>query len=136
MFNKIKPLISIGLCTITTCAIAASSNIETVEMINATYCHLTASGKHVNGYATHIGTFTENGRDYSFIAPGEKGKVPLIKKNGRQYIVLDRGDASDEFSFDYTSEYKYILGSEGSKPYCKHDSYPPCLTLSKTNLCN
>lgn len=133
--NKIKPLIFIGLCAISTGTIAASNNIETVEMINATYCHLTASGKHVTGYSTHVGTFTENYRDYSFIAPNEKGKVPLIKKSGRQYILIDQGMAADHYSFDYTSEYKYILGSEGSKPYCKHDTFPPCLTISKTNPC-
>lgn len=135
MFSKIKSFLSISLCTITTCVIAAPTNIETVEMINATYCHLTASGGHVLGYATHVGTFAENGGNYSYIATGEIGKVPLIKKNGRQYIVLDRGDAADNFSFDYNSEYKYILGSEGSKPYCTHDSYPPCLIISKTIPC-
>ena len=133
MFNKNKLLSIISLFSLSSFSFALA-NIETVTMINATYCHITPSG-HVRGYASHLGTFTEDGSEYSFIAPGEAGKIPLITKNGYRYIILDHADASDKYGFDYTSDKKYILGIEGTKAYCTHEKFPPCLTISATNPC-
>lgn len=135
MLRKIIPLILTG-CAITTLSAAAAANVETVVLENATYCHITANGDPVYGYASHIGTFTEEGRDFSFISPGESGQVPLIKKDGKQYIIVDHSDAADQYTFDYTSDYKYILGYENEDTYCKHDKFPPCLILGKMNPCN
>lgn len=114
---------------------AVSNDIETVTLENATYCHVRSDGAPVEGYASYVGTFTEEGREFSFIGPGESGKVPLIKKNGRQYILVDHADAADEYTFDYTPEHKYILGYENPNTYCKHNNFPPCLILSKDNPC-
>src|SRR5437870_7135189 len=85
-------------------AIAATNDIKTVTLENATYCHLTASGDYVEGYASFIGTYTADGSEFSFISPGNSGNIPLIKKGDKQYIVIDHADAADEYTFEYKPE--------------------------------
>lgn len=135
MTRKLKLLISI-ICIstlITTVSAATTKEIETVVLKNATYCHLTANGDYVEGYPSSITAFSDNKEFY--LSPGETGKVPLLKNNDEQYIIVDHGDAADRYKFNYTSDDKYILGYEDENTYCSHSYFPPCLTLSKVNPC-
>jgi hypothetical protein len=92
--NK-KIILCFGFLLFIPATIFASKEIETVQIINATYCHLRPGNSHWLGQATYLASFTAEGREFSFIPPGETRDVPLIKKNGRQYIVLDYAMAAD-----------------------------------------
>jgi hypothetical protein len=99
--NFLKPTVFMVTAITAFAAVAATTNTDVVIMKNATYCHLLSTGGHVLGSASFIDTYLEGGERggdqyrFSSIDPGSTGKTPLIKKNGRQYILIDRGDASD-----------------------------------------
>lgn len=128
----LKYTISLSIA-ITSFSAAAATNADVVSMVNATSCHVTSDGKHAIGNESSVGTFSQDGSQYSSIAPDSSGKVPLLKKSGGQYIMIDNDMAADRFAFDYTGE-KYIL-SYDNPTYCKHKDFPPCLTISKVNPC-
>lgn len=116
-------------------SIFANQKIETVQINNATYCHFLSENEYYLGQSTYLGSFTAEGQEFSFIAPGETKEVPVIKKNGRQYIVIDYASAADQFSFEYTQEYKYIVSYDNING-CTRGRFPPCIKISKTNPCS
>jgi hypothetical protein len=134
MFINKKIIVCFAMLLLISESIFANQNLETVRIKNATYCHLLSGNAYRLGQASYLGSFTAEGTEFSLIAPGETKDVPLIKENGQQYIILDFGSAADQFSFEYTNEYKYIVSYDDNNR-CTRYGYPPCIKISKKNPC-